>query len=146
MQIAPINPANEAHVRFVFDAVRKRSYDWPWTRSDERLLVDTCERNLVSNPRGCLIAHAPDDADLFYGYVLTDGPQLVTFAYTKDALRGPGAFNAPVGTPVAHAPVCTSLLSAAGTDVSKTTAVRIWSRVASRICERGYPLFPVPVW
>lgn len=143
MQIIPFDPSSEAHTSFVFNAVRKRAYDWPYTRSDEGWLVDVARRCVLRNPRGCLLAVDSDDSDTFYGYVLTE-PGIVTMAYTKDALRGPGAFDAPVGTPPAHAPVCSTLLDAAGIDVSGLIQVRIWSRAATKIAMRGYRL--VPVW
>lgn len=95
----------------------------------------------MSNPRGCLLAS--DGGDLFYGYVLTEPPNIITFAYTKDALRGPGAFDAPVGTPHVHEPVASTLIQRALPGVDRF-AVRIWSRVASRIAERGYSLWPMP--
>jgi hypothetical protein len=142
MQIIPINPDSDEHQRFVYDAVRKRAYDWPYTGADTYWLVESVRRCLVSNPRGCLLAKSPDD---FYGYVLSDGPQSLVFAYTKYALRGPGAFAAPIGTPHAHEPVCGSLCSAVGVDLSLPTSVRIWSRAASKIAARGYPIYPLPI-
>jgi hypothetical protein len=142
MQIIPFDPGSESHTAFVFDAVRKRAYDWPWTPGDMNYLIDLARRAIMKNPRGCVMAVAPSDPDLFYGYVLSE-PGIVTMAYTKDALRGPGAFDSPVGTPPAHAPVCSTLLDHVGIDPSGAIQVRIWSRAASKIAMRGYRLVPM---
>lgn len=142
MNIIPFDSTSDEHNKFVFNAVRKRAYDWPYRREDEQWLVDVCRRCITANPRGCVLATMPDDPDTFYGYVLTE-PGIVTMAYTKDALRGPGAFDAPVGTPQTHAPVCSTLLDHVGIDVSSLIQVRIWSRAASKIAMRGYKLVPL---
>ena len=141
--VVPFDRDNEAHARFVFDAVRKRGYDWPYTAADVPWLVETARKATVRNPRGCVLAHDPDDSDSFYGYVLTDAGEVV-FAYTKQALRGPGAFEAPIGTPRAPGcpPVCTTLLQSVGVQLDKPTPVRIWSAAASRIAGRGYHVYP----
>jgi hypothetical protein len=141
--VIPFDRENDAHCRFVYDAVRKRAHDWPYHLGDVDWLVETARRATVSNPRGCVLAADPGNSDTFYGYVLTDAADVV-MAYTKQALRGPGAFEAPIGTPRAPGlpPVCTLLLEAVGIHLDRPTAVRIWSPAASRIAARGYQIFP----
>ena len=143
MNIIPYDHTSNEHTKFVFNAVRKRAHDWPYTPSDELWLVELARRCILRNPRGCVLATDPSDSDLFYGYALTE-PGIVTMAYTKDALRGPGAFDAAIGTPATHAPVCSTLLDHVGIDVSGIVGVRIWSRAASKIAARGYRLVPMP--
>lgn len=142
--VIPYNRDNPAHASFVFDAVRRRAHDWPYRADDTGWLVETARKATVSNPRGCVLAVDDSDPSTFWGYVLTDAGEVV-FAYTKQALRGPGAFEAPKGTPRApdSPPICTTLLKSVGIGLDKPTGVRIWSAAASRIVERGYHLFPV---
>lgn len=142
MNIIPYD-GSESHAAFVFRAARARANDWPYTPADEAWIAETCRRNIAVNPRGCMLAVDDVDPDLFYGYVLTE-PGIVTMAYTKEALRGPGAFDAPVGTPHSHPPVCLTLLQNVGIDPSLPTGVRIWSNSASRIAARGWRLYPLP--
>jgi hypothetical protein len=139
--VIPFDRENDAHCSFVFDAVRKRAHDWPYGLGDVDWLVDTARKATVANPRGCVLACDPGDPDTFYGYVLTDAGTVV-MGYTKQALRGPGAFDAPVGTPRSHEPVCTTLLQSVGIDLSRPTPVAIWSTAASRIAARSYPIYP----
>ena len=138
------------HQNFCFNAFHARIYDWPYGSPDRpagiqqdaqpwlrKQAVDTS----MLNTRGCLVAVADDDPDCFFGFVFTM-PGEVVMAYTKDALRGPGNFDAPVGTPRKLPGVCTTLLGAAGIDITKPTPVRVWSSAASRIAARGYPIYP----
>lgn len=141
--VIPYNRDNPAHVSFVFDAVRRRAHDWPYRSDDTSWLVETARKATASNPRGCVLAVDDADPDTFWGYVLTDAGEVV-MAYTKQALRGPGAFEAPVGTPRPsdHPPICSTLLRTVGIFLDKPTGVRIWSAAASRIAARGYAVFP----
>lgn len=139
--VVPFDPSNPAHVAFVRDAVRGRANDWPYTSADRGWLLDQVQRTAVVNPRGCVLAVADENPDLFYGCAFTDAGEVV-FAYTKAALRGPGAFDAPVGTKHSHPGVATTLLRAVGIQLDCPTPVRIWSAAASKIAARGYPIFP----
>lgn len=140
-QVVPYDAANPAHVAFVRDAVRRRAQDWPYGAADVPWLLEQVDRAAKVNARGCVLAVADDDADLFYGCALTDAGEVV-FAMTKAALRGPGAFDAPVGTKRAHPGVCTTLLAAVGVRLDRPTPVRIWSTAATKIAARGYPIYP----
>lgn len=142
--IVPFDRTSESHASFLFDAVRKRAFDWPYTPDDRDWLVETVRKAIVGNGRSCVVAVDPDDPDTFFGVAVVAGPREVVFAYTKQALRGPGAFEAPVGTPRAPGcpPVCTTLLQSVGCELELPTSVAIWSVAASRIAARGYPLFP----
>jgi hypothetical protein len=140
MRVEPYS--QDRHEAFVMNAVRRRSRDWPWTPADEPYLVELARRCLATGR--CLVGCDDADPDLLYGFALIEGPQAVTMAYTKSALRGPGAFGAPVGTPrdPQCPPVASALLEAGGIDVSKPLSVSIWSVSASRIAARGYPCYP----
>ncbi len=139
--VVQVDIDDERHVAFVKDAVRSRGRDWPYTEGDTPWLLEAARRNLAANPRGCVLAVSDEDPDLFYGFALVDAG-VVTMAYTKAALRGPGAFDAPVGTKREHPGVATTLLRAVGVELSKPTPVRIWSTAASKIAARGYPIYP----
>lgn len=129
-------PYSEAeHASFVFSEIRRSAHKWPYTLPGvlghvvEDRFVELARRCIVSNPRGCVVTLADSEDDLYLGYCLVAGPQRICHCYTKYSLR--------------HLGVCTDTLSALGLDFAEPIGVELWSPAASRICQKGYRLFPV---
>jgi hypothetical protein len=145
--IVPVDLTDPVHDAFVMKAVAKRAEDWPWTREDDWYLRRVAKLCVEENPRGCVLAmdseSRADGTPRFFGYVLTTR-RMVVMAFTKMNYRGPGAFEAPIGTkrdPGMPA-ICSTLLAHVGFDLKKPTPVLIWSPAATNIAARGYPIYP----
>jgi hypothetical protein len=130
----------DRHAPFVFRAVTERAHDWPYGTPESWdphrkawLRAQVAEAEV-------LVAEDRADRDVFYGWLATSGLEVV-MAFTKESLRGPGNWDAPVGA--RHEGVASALLALAGIPWrDKPTPVRIWSAAASRIAARGYPIYP----
>jgi hypothetical protein len=120
-----------AHESFVMASFAKCLGDqWPWCFLPRLALREDLRRLLAGPDTRTLVAVAPDDADNFLGWACCR-PALneVVFAFTKYEYRQ--KFG-----------VCSTLVLAAGVDLTKPTGVRYWTRAAERIGRRaGWNLY-----
>lgn len=128
-----IVPYAATHWGFILTEVRNAAGRWPNVQRREGIALrhrfaDLARQTTEDNPAGCWVAVVPDDNDLFIGFLLSPGPQQVTFCYVKYSLR-----RMWVGA---------RLAAAAGIDMARPVAVSIWTPNASRMAAAGKPLYP----
>lgn len=126
IRIVPFDAA--VHGRFVFSEAMNAAGKWPNLGRSKYDLADEVRRATVTVPGGSVVAVAPDDPDMFVGFVVCNGPQSLVYAYTKYACRRMG--------------VATKLAAAVGICLSLPTSLAIWTPAASRIAAAGYRLYP----
>jgi hypothetical protein len=119
---------SQRHTPFVFDTFRKSvGEQWPWSAMPRRVLDDDLRRQLILGR--ALVAVAADDDDNFLGWTVCR-PELnqVVFGFVKYLYRQ----RFSIGS---------SLVLAAGVDLTRPTLVRYWTRAAERISSKpGYQL------